>query len=110
VARHEKFEWDIVKAAKNLARHRVSFEEAATVLADWFADRFHIEEFDLAQSTQAEDRWITLSSYPYDRKRMLVVCWMSRADLIGRPVTRIVSARPATRAERKQYESRSHRP
>jgi uncharacterized DUF497 family protein len=102
--RHEYFEWDSKKAAANLIKHRVSFEDAAAVLSDWFAERFHIEEFDQANSTETEDRWITIGSFSFDRGRVVVISWTSRPNETGGIITRIISARAATRTERKDYE------
>lgn len=105
--RHERFEWDLRKASTNLAMHGVRFEDAARILADPFADRFHLEEFDDAHSTEQEDRWITTASHPGRRSVVLVTCWTPRIDAAGEPVTRIISARAATRAERIAYEAQT---
>ncbi len=86
------FEWDENKARTNLARHGVSFEEASTV----FGDPMSITIPDPAHS-QAEDRWIILGYS--QRGRLLVVVHTERGDNL-----RIISARPASRRERKQYE------
>jgi uncharacterized DUF497 family protein len=60
-----------------------------------------VETFDDAHS-MAEDRHITIASHPADRKIVLLICWTERyrAD---RNFTRIISARHATREERKRY-------
>jgi len=44
---HTTFEWDEDKAKRNLKKHRVSFEDAARMLADDEGDIYHIEEFDV---------------------------------------------------------------
>jgi uncharacterized protein len=106
---HERFEWDPEKADKNLVKHRVSFEETAAMLADPFWARFHFEDYDGWHSRENEDRWITTGSYPFDRRLILVVSWTPRLDLAERVVTRIISARLATRRERKCYEKQTHR-
>ena len=98
MTRHTSFEWDEEKAASNLQKHRVSFDEAAEVLADPFSDRFHIEEFD-ADHSDEEDRMRTTGSDPQKRQRVLVITWTLR-----RRVTRIISARVASPRERKAYE------
>jgi uncharacterized DUF497 family protein len=97
---HEAFEWDPEKAEANAEKHGVSFELAAEVLADPFAERFHIDE---PQPIGGEDRWKTLASHP--RRRHLVFCivWTERGPE-EEPVTRIISARRATRQERERYE------
>ena len=87
-----RFEWDPVKAASNVRKHEVTFEEAASVFYDPLAatgdDPDHSEE---------EGRCVTfgLSS----GNRLLVVAHTDHEEVI-----RIISARPATRAERKLYE------
>jgi uncharacterized DUF497 family protein len=87
-----KFEWDPEKAALNLRNHGVSFEEAASVFGDPLAATIPDPE----HSTE-EARSITMGVTP--SQRLLVVVHTDRADRI-----RIISARPATRAEKKKYE------
>ena len=86
------FQWDENKARTNLAKHGVSFEEAATA----FGDPLSLTIPDPAHS-QVEDRWITLG-HSHQRK-LLVVVHTERGDNI-----RIISARRAGRRERKSYE------
>ena len=87
-----RFEWDPRKAAVNLAKHRVSFEEAASVfndpLAYTFADPDH---------SVGEERQLTfgISSAGW----LLAVISTERGDAL-----RIVGARKATRHERGIYE------
>ena len=89
------FEWDDDKARSNRAKHGVSFEEAATV----FADPPSLTIPDPAHS-QAEDRFVIMgSSY---QGRLLVVVHTERGDNI-----RVISARRASRRERKVYEEAS---
>lgn len=52
---HYRFEWDDTKAAENLRKHGVSFEEARTVFFDVFAD----ESFDVDHSLE-EDRFMII--------------------------------------------------
>ena len=87
-----KFEWDSQKAALNLKKHGVTFEEATTV----FRDTLSATDHDPDHST-GDDRFITfgLSS----SGRLLVVSHTERKDGI-----RIISARPATKREKKIYE------
>jgi uncharacterized DUF497 family protein len=86
------FEWDDEKAKGNHRKHRVSFEEASTVFGDPLAltipDPLHSEE---------QDRFITLGES--HGRRLLVVVFTERGDKI-----RIISARVATRRERKDDE------
>lgn len=89
-----KFEWDVRKAASNLRKHGVSFEEAQSVFYDEFATQF----FD-AENSRTEDRFLMLGIS--NKTRILIVCHCERgADA----VIRIISARKATRNERKYYE------
>jgi uncharacterized DUF497 family protein len=87
------FEWDPAKAAENLRKHGISFEEASST----FFDALSATGRDPDHSSFAEKRLVTfgLSS----AGRLLVVSHTERGDHI-----RIISAREATRAERKLYE------
>jgi uncharacterized DUF497 family protein len=88
-----EFEWDADKAASNIAKHDISFEEAATV----FGDPLSLTVYDPDHS-QDEDRYITMGSSVDNR--LLLVSHTDRGDRI-----RIISARLATRRERKAYEN-----
>lgn len=87
-----KFEWDSLKAAANLRKHGISFNEAATVfddpLAITYPDPDH-PEFEKRQVTFGESA----------THRLLVISQVERSGSI-----RIISARKATRKERKIYE------
>ena len=88
-----KFGWDPRKAKQNLQKHKVSFEEAATVFYDENATVF----FDPDHSKN-EDRFLMLGiSW---RLRVLVVCYCLRKK--GSQI-RIISARKATKKEEKYY-------
>lgn len=87
-----QFEWDSAKAAANIRKHGVSFEEAATV----FGDPLALNLPDPSHS-QIEDRYLVLGSSQNDR--LLVVAYAERGER-----TRIISARKATRRERNGYE------
>ena len=87
-----QFEWDTAKAAENLAKHGVSFEDAATV----FRDTLSATGADPDHSV-GEERFITFGVSTSGR--LLVVAHTERGDTI-----RIISARPATPGERKIYE------
>ena len=89
-----RFAWDKVKAAENLRKHGVSFEEASTVFADENARLKHDPDH-----SQEEDRFILLGLSA--KLRMLVVCHVYRKEQI----IRLISARKAARSERKQYGS-----
>lgn len=86
------FEWDSAKAAANVRKHGVSFEEAVSALRDDLAATAR----DLVHSV-VESRFITLGISA--RGRLLVVSHTERGNRI-----RIISARLATRTERKIYE------
>ena len=86
------FEWDEDKADRNLRKHGVSFAEGSTV----FADPLSLTIPDPLHSAD-EERFVTLGlSY---RERLVVVAYAERGERV-----RIISARPATSRERKDYE------
>lgn len=86
------FEWDVAKADTNEQRHGVSFDEAATA----FGDRLSITIADPDHSDD-EDRFVLLGE-TY-QGRLVVVVHTERAERI-----RLISARLATRSERRSYE------
>jgi uncharacterized DUF497 family protein len=87
-----EFEWDEQKAATNLEKHGVAFEEAASVFGDPLAITF----YDPSHSID-EDRFLTIGISAEGR-----VILLSHTDRESK--LRIISARVATRAERKGYE------
>lgn len=84
------FEWDERKARSNVEKHGVTFEEAAEAFFDPFYQGGEA-------SVEGERRDFVLG-YSL-AQRLLLVVYAGRPD-----ATRIISARPATRAERKLYE------
>lgn len=92
-----EFEWDEDNAASNRKKHRVTFEEAATVFADPLATIFDDEVH-----SEQEQREIIVGHSAEDR--LLLVCFTERAGAI-----RIISARRATKKERRDYEENPHR-
>jgi uncharacterized DUF497 family protein len=88
-----EFSWDARKAKQNLQKHKVSFEEAATV----FYDEDAIEFFDPEHSAD-EDRFLMLGLS--GRLRVMVVSYCLRRK--GSEI-RIISARKATKKEEKVY-------
>jgi uncharacterized DUF497 family protein len=91
------FEWDPDKARKNIEIHDISFDEASTAFGDALSLTIH----DPLHSDE-EDRFILIgNSY---KNRLLVVVHTERVNKI-----RIISARKATKKERKQYEERAKR-
>ena len=87
-----RFEWDEQKAKRNLKKHGVSFEEAATV----FGDPLSMTIADPVHST-VEQRWVTMGLT--HRERLVVVVHTNRGNTI-----RLISARKATRREKRAYE------
>ena len=87
------FEWDSRKNTANQRKHGLSFEEAATC----FFDPMHILIHDPDAST-SEDRLILIGTS--GKSRLLVVVHLDRRD----DRIRLISARKATKTERKQYE------
>lgn len=92
------FEWDTAKAKSNIKKHGVSFEEAKTV----FYDDFAIQFFDDESSQLEEDRFLLLGQS--NESRVLLVCHCERGS---GDIIRIISARPATKKERKYYQGGS---
>ena len=90
-----RFTWDPRKAASNLRKHGVSFEEAASA----FADPLSLTVPDPDHSDD-EERFLLVGLS--DQSRLLVVAHVERGDEI-----RIINARLATRRERRQYEEGS---
>jgi uncharacterized DUF497 family protein len=88
-----EFEWDPKKARLNVRKHGVHFSDALSVLEDENALTV-IEE-----SADGEARWITLGSDALGRVLVVVYTWRGRN-------VRMISARPATPRERRQYEER----
>lgn len=86
------FEWDEAKAATNFRKHKVSFEEASSI----FEDDLSFTGCDPDHSV-GEHRFITFGVSA--ARRVLAVSHVECGDVI-----RIISARPATRMERKMYE------
>ncbi len=87
-----RFEWDASKARTNLLKHGISFEEAATVFYD---DLARIE--DDADHSMGEERELIFGRSA--EARFLLVSFNERGNSI-----RIISARKATKHERRRYE------
>jgi hypothetical protein len=86
-----EFEWDPRKAAANLLRHGITFEDAATVFGDPLA--LTVSDPD---HSEREHRFITMGETALGK--IVVVSHTDRDDVI-----RIISARPATRKEHHEY-------
>lgn len=87
-----RFEWDREKAKRNLRKHKVSFDEAVTVFYDPLS-----ATFDDPDHPVGEKRFIMIGYS--SRGRLLVISHTERGDAI-----RIISARIATKHERKRHE------
>ena len=89
--------WDPAKASANLTKHEVSFAQAAAVLTDPLA----LTVFDAAHS-DLEERWFTLGGAADGKLLAVSHTYVPTGPNSAR--VRIISAREATRAERRQFE------
>ncbi len=90
-----EFEWNLNKAALNVEKHNVSFEEAATVFNDPLSVTFPDPDHSIG-----ENRYIIIGVSRSGQ--LLVVAHTDRGEKI-----RVISARKATRHERRFYEEGS---
>lgn len=93
----QRIEWDEAKALKNIRKHGITFQEAATV----FDDPLHSTWFDRIEN--GEQRWKTVG-ISAKRNTLIIAHTVIEEDDDGNEVIRIVNARHADRAERKRYE------
>lgn len=91
------FEWDPAKALLNKRDHRITFDQAATV----FLDPLALTVYD-ATSSQDEERWFTLGCD--SGGKLLAVAHTYQETDLGRARVRLISARKATKRERRSYE------
>jgi uncharacterized protein len=89
-----KFEWNQAKNKSNQQKHGISFEEAQSVFYDDSAIQFYNEE-----NSIEEDRFLMLGYS--NESNLLMVCHCERSS--GQSI-RIISARKATKKERKYYD------
>ncbi|MEB3288268.1 MAG: BrnT family toxin [Leptolyngbya sp.] len=89
------YQWNPAKATANLRKHGVDFADAVSVFSDELAITISDERFD--EDRFDEDRFVTMGLDALGR--VLVVVYTSRSNDI-----RVISARKATRQERRQYE------
>ena len=87
-----EFEWDDAKSASNESKHGVTFADAVTL----FGDPLAITVYDPDHSAD-EDRYVTMGLSI--TAKLLIVSHTDRGDQV-----RLISAREATRAERRDYE------
>jgi uncharacterized protein len=90
------FDWDPTKAASNVAKHDVTFQEAMTVFVDPFARSI----LDPDHGTD-EERWVTLGAAATGNLLVVVHTWREMDPY--RTAVRIISARRPTRKEARQY-------
>jgi uncharacterized DUF497 family protein len=88
-----RFEWDPLKAAANLKKHSISFEEAQSTFYDEFAVQFYDDEH-----STSEDRFLLLGLS--SKARLLLVCHCEQG---AGNIIRIISARKATNRESAFY-------
>lgn len=93
-----QFEWDAHKAAINLCKHNVSFEQAATI----FKDKSAMTLYDEAHSL-TEERWFTLGMDNFGRLLAISHTYQETTTIESR--VRIISARVATKQEQYYYEN-----
>jgi uncharacterized protein len=89
-----RFEWDREKAESNLRKHGVSFEEAVTIFFDPLSATFGDPDHSL------DERRLVTIGYS-SQHRLILVCHTERKGLV-----RLISARPATKPEKKRHESK----
>jgi uncharacterized DUF497 family protein len=88
-----EFEWHPLKAAANLKKHKVSFDEAKTI----FGDR-RVLVVPVREHSVSEERSLAIGRSEVGR--LLTLCFTEREDRL-----RMISARVAERWERREYES-----
>ena len=91
------FEWNVDKARHNFTKHGVTFEQATDV----FKDPVALTVYDEEESSEDEDRWITLGQA--NGQHYLVVVHTYRQQNSDTVTVRLISARLATKHEIKQY-------
>lgn len=84
------YEWDPAKAEANLAKHGVRFADAVIVFSDERA-------LTIDEPHPDEERYVTIGMDALARVLLVVWTWRGEATI------RLISARPATRTERRQY-------
>ena len=89
------FDWDNNKSHSNIEKHGISFELASTV----FEDMLHLSISD--SGSQSEERWVTVGRAVNGQIIVVVHTYRVQAE---REAMRIISARKATKRERRQYE------
>jgi uncharacterized protein len=83
-------EWDPAKAKANLRKHGIRFADAVTALED-------VRAISVREERVGEERWISVGTDSFGRILVVVYTWREER-------VRVISARPATRRETRQYE------
>ena len=97
-----RFEWDPRKAAENLRKHRVSFEEACTIFGDPSILTIHDDEH-----SDLEDRWASMGASATSRILVVIHTWPEPdEDGDEEELVRLISARRADKRERAVYTQR----
>lgn len=92
------FEWDASKAASNKRKHGISFDLAATVFRDPLMISIPDEEH-----SETEDRWITMGQAENSKLLLVIHTYLEISNNMAN--VRMISARPATKHEQRQYEA-----
>ncbi len=92
------FEWDPTKADSNLRKHGISFDLAATVFRDPLMISIPDEEH-----SETEERWITMGLAGNSKLLLVVHTYLEISANMAN--VRIISARPASKHEQRQYEA-----
>jgi uncharacterized protein len=95
-----RFHWDRAKADANKRKHRVSFEESATIFSDPSVLTVHDEK-----NSEEEDRWASIGMSMTGRILVVIHLWPELEDS-GEEAVRIISARRANESERAVYQER----
>ena len=90
------FSWDAAKAARNCAKHGVTFEEAATIFADFNALDWEDSSHSLGEP-RSKRLGVSIDG------RILLAVYTIRRSADGKETIRIISARQASRKERQAY-------
>ena len=91
------FEWDATKAASNQRKHGISFDLAATVFRDPLMISIPDEEHG-----ETEERWITMGQAENSKLLLVIHTYLEISSDVAN--VRMISARPATKHEQRQYE------
>ena len=94
-----KFKWDHNKATSNITKHQITFEEAKTVFYDDYARLIPDPD-----SSFGEERFILLGQSANLKTLIVCHCYLDADE----EIVRIISARKASKHERKQYEGFNH--